>query len=278
VRKRIILLLTLQFLVIIFLDLGAQQPNPAAVQQQNKNTTAAELQFLKDEITQYRDFIQQEREQHQQFLESYYEKTLYLFYIIGCVIVFLITSFGITSIWQIKRSVHRLFDKYTVSLLTKENESLKQYIDDLKKVVDHETRYLKKRIVLLCTADDQHKLEQQELPMIYARGIRSENLKIYNQITDVMQAVKNNTIDLLLYYYNPDEQKTDATLHKLIDQLKRNDKPIPIIVYNFDKPNERGQLFSKDSEAMRSYPYHLAANFPITFVNHIYTTINYFSM
>lgn len=270
------------FIIFLLLLLTIQSYSQSVGQtdKQNEKSTisAEELRFLKTEITTYREFIQQEREQHREFLESYYEKTLYLFYIIGSVILFLITVFGITSIWQIKRSVHRLFDKYTVSLLTKENESLKQYIDDLKKIVDHETRYLKRKIILLCTDDDQNKLEQRELPMIYARGIKGDNLKIYSQISDVTQAMKNNSIDLMLYYYNPNEQKTDATLHKLIEQLKKNDKPIPIIVYNFDKPNERGLLFSKDSEAMRSYPYHLAANFPITFVNHIYTTINYFSI
>lgn len=274
-KKALVILLFLKFVFLFNAGLAAQEQKQTNVQEVNKTASQVELQFLKDEINEYRKFIQQEREEHQKFLESYYDKTLDLFYILGIVIIALVTIFGLTSIWQIKKSVNRLFSKYTLSLISRENEQLKISIDDLKNVVNRETLYLNKRILFLCSPFDQKKLERRELQMIYSRGIKKENLIMINNLDEVVQNLEKNSVDLLLYYYNPIEQKIDQILHDLIDYLKKKDKSIPLIVYNFEKPGERGQLFPNDSEKMRSYPYHLAANFPITLVNQTYSTINY---
>ena len=277
-RKGIILFILLLLMFVYVAELYGQQTNQSLLKNESKILSADELQFLRNEIKNYRDFIQQERKQHQEFLESFYNRTFSLFSMIGGIIVVLVTIFVGTSIWQIKKTVHRLFERYTIELITEKSEPLKISIDRLNGVISRETSYLNKKLVFLCSANDRSKLEGRELPMIFARGIKSENLEIVHQLENVSQAIDTQTIDLMLYYYNPNDQKTDPLLHKVIERLRKANRPIPIIIYNYDKLNERGQLFGNDSAVMRSYPYHLAANFPITFVNHIYTTINYFSI
>ena len=277
-KRHKILILSFLLIVISWGELQTQQAPQTTPQNTTRDINAQELQFLKSEIENYRKFIQEEREQHQKFLESYYDKTLTLFEIIGGIIVFLISILGITSVWQIKKSVAQLFEKYTVELIANENKPLKLSIQDLKNIINRETRYLSKRIMFLCTNEDRAKLEQCELPMIYARGIKNENLLVTSQFDAISKAVQNNTVDLMLYYYNPSTDEKDLIFEELINLLINSGKKIPLIIYNFEKPGVRGQLFNDDSTLMRSYPYHLAANFPITFVNHIYTTINYFAL
>lgn len=270
--------LLLLLVVLVWTDSIFSQTTSPANNQDSNQINSEELKFLKEEIKQYRDFIQQERNEHQNFIENFYSKILTSLQFFGGILLFFVSFLGLTSIWQIKKSVTRLFEKYSVQLISKENRLIQLSIDEIKGVIERETKYLTKQILFLCSPTDIIKLETRELPLIFNRGIKRDNLKIITEYESLSNAVLNNQVNLILYYYNPNEQEKDPILKKLIEFLKIEKKQIPLIIYNFEKPGVNGQLFGEDSKIMRSYIYHLAANFPITLVNHLYTTINYLSI
>lgn len=234
-----------------------------------------EYQFLKEEIRNFRDQIALERQAHREFLEDTYSKLAWFIGVVAAVVGGIIIFFDIRTKKDIKDTVQRRFREYTKGLIDEENERINISISDLKKIINRETSYLNKQIVFLGAEKDRQKFQNRELQLINARGIQF--IKFAEKAEEINKLIAAEKIDLIIYYYDPTENKNDPVLHQLISILDNNGKKIPLLVYNYEKEGEGGRLFHSDREKVQTYPYHIIPNSPITLINHLYTTINYFS-
>lgn len=263
--------------IIGFSTLNAQQKVVPETNPEGKNyeQIEKEYQFLKEEIRDFRDHIAMERQAHREFLEDTYSKLAWFIGVVAAVVGGIIIFFDFRTKKDIKDTVQRRFREYTKGLINEENEQINISISDLKKIINRETNYLNKKIVFWGSEIDKSRFENRELELITTRGIKS--IIFAENQNDLNKLIKDEKIDLIIYYYNPTAEKIDPILHQLVSFLNGNKKRIPLLVYNYEKEGEAGRLFSSDWKIVQTYPYQIVPNSPITLVNHLYTTINYFS-
>ncbi len=179
--------------------------------------------------------------------------------------------------WRTRREVRyfkRYFEQQGNALIEEKHREIDRLLSILRGRVDRETAYLSKSILFVIPEADVNKFESRELAILRARGI--QNLQVRSNIDSMMQAIADGAFDTIIYCYNPTSQEDgDANLQRLIDVLCLRNSTIPLIIYTFEK-GEGNRLYDIDHQKTTKYSYSLLANFPITLVNHIFTTINYF--
>jgi len=241
---------------------------------QSPEWSKEQYEFLKQQNKDFRAFVEKERHEHRQFLEDTYKKIIWFFGTIAVVLLALIGFMGWRTRREVKSSFKRYFEQQGNALIEEKHREIDQLLSILREEVDRETAYLSKSILFVIPEADVNKFESRELAVLRARGI--QKLQVRSNIDNIMQAVAGGAFDTIVYWYNPTSQEEgDANLQRLIDVLCLRNSTIPLIIYTFEK-GEGNRLHSIDQQKTTEYSYSLLANFPITLVNHIFTTINYF--
>jgi len=245
------------------------------------DTTSAQAQqeyeFLKQQVTEYREFVERERKQHQDFLENMYTKLVTIVSGFAVLITALLSFFGWQSKKDVAQTVKKLFEDHSLKLIDERNETIKFSVSELKRLLEKETKYQKKSILFLTSRVNLETFAQRELPIIAARGMK--NYKPMTSIEEAFPLIKTEAYDVIVYYYNPSGEKPkesgDSHFRDIVEFLKTRQAKTPLIVYTYEK-GENNQLFPIDREKLSAYPYIVTANFPITLVNVLHTVVNYF--
>lgn len=99
--------------IILFSILNVGLLNAQNKEKNNQAILDEQWKYLQEEIKNYREFIQHEMDQHQAYLESYYEKTVWIFGIaLGSLIGF-VTFLMLKTRSEVKKILKDMFYQQT---------------------------------------------------------------------------------------------------------------------------------------------------------------------
>ena len=285
--KKLSLILLILFLGNnIYVDLFAQ--NRDSTSDETVSSIQKEYEFLKEQTKKYQEFVEKERAEHRKFLEDLYTKIVWFFSVVVAIVAGFITFLQIKNRKDISKlidrsqkeasiKVEKLFKEHSLKIIDEKNKDIIISVDDLKKLLDYETNYRNKSILFLSSEADRKNFESRELPVIDSRGMK--NHQLMSNIDEAIPFIKNDTFDVLVYYYNPPvenpKETGDKNLQKILNMLLLRRSKTPLIIYTYEK-GERNQLYPIDMKLAVTYNYAVLANFPITMVNLLHTVANYF--
>lgn len=238
-------------IIIFFFTVSFLFPTPyASAQEVNRDippqqTSGAEreYQFLKDQTQEFRNFIQTERQEHQQFLERTIK------YLGGLLAV--ATVFGLGNYWLALQEAKKVGVKGVARAIRRNEEELRDVLEETTRKILGERLNLKKPVLIITNG-----LEQGEDKKMIDWGMTNLTVKSYSKNLDL-----SSPQVIIFHYDGKDKKDLEATVERLLKERKNK----PIIVYSKSRV---------DSEKLESYELRGYANAPLTLVNALYTTLN----
>lgn len=292
-HKRVLLLLPLLYILVMAFAFPAYaEPQPAKhesveILQRKVEELETEMmrlrakdehyQFLKEEIQQYRKFIEQERNQIRLFYENITK-------IIGFIVTILIgvaSFFGFKSIDDIKKMAQERIEKkleqieesaaQQINHLVQESIGhVKKNIEALQQIIQRETQYRNSRILAIGSKENLESMKQVEIPLLESKGIQL-SLQPY-PVDDLAGLLRRGEFNIVLYRYNlQDGDQQDPALCQILEALCTS-ICLPLMVY---APSIR--VSKDDVQALNDYPLHTFANSAATLVGNLYSLTHIFS-
>lgn len=227
-----------------------------------------QLSFLKDEIKDYRQFIQQERIQHQQFLE----RTITLSGIIITLSVSILAFLGFGTRKEIRDNIKDIkkkasedfetkiqkakneFDKKANQLLLSHPaiQNVKDRFQAISDLVNQVLEAKKGKYVIISESEELQRLKKEELE-IFENSLNRPHLFISGG-NEVLQPTE---FDVIVYRSKVDEDGEDLYLKdRLLPSLLRSEPRPPLVIYT-KRDRLKGETEKKLSEYTMA---HLANN------------------
>lgn len=251
-------------------------------------------QELREEIKNYRDYMQKESERVFSFLN-----VILVFFSIQiplsiAILVWFYRFLVGESKQELKESIDRKLSDGLDSFVSEKEEELKKIttkqleelqmkakmdfnrivdaevnnleskINTLKQLIDKEEVFTATRILLIASDDDRKRMEAEELKTIRERGIKNITSISYDQVK-VQQELVSEQYDILIFYYKNKEITPHAVT--LAELLNQGNYEIPYIVYNYC-----GEFLDReDKTKIEKYLWHAFANFPISLTSYLFS-------
>lgn len=238
----------------------------------NINEQESEIDFLKEEFGNYKDFAESDR-------QSFISLVNIFFVALGV----LVTGGTIVLYWifgQTKTEVKENANLTIKSSISEIEEEAKRKIRDLidPKVEDIEEKYgelerfmenqhfLRKSRVLIISPESK-KEEMEKLEVMRIREIVGEaQLITFDDFEGFEQKIDNEEVDIIVYRYEKIQRDMqEEKIREYIQSLKDRDSKIPIVVYA--KPGNF--VDGEDGKFVDSYPYSVMANLPTTLTSNM---------
>jgi hypothetical protein len=231
-------------------------------------------EFLKEELTAYRAFIQQEREQHQQFLT-------WTMAIVGGVTTFFIGFLSLKTWSDVKKTKKEYLEEAQRKVdlevqaarleFDKEVQSIFQsdpYLKDAKLAYEKYTQMVSQKLaveagkyLLLVDESKRQGMEEQEL-QFFQKAINAPT------ITSSLGNIRLKEFDVMIYRSNVDEHGEDAflktTLLPQLTELKVQNILLPLVIY----ARGRDEFLKNNTEAaINAYGLATIANYTTTLID-----------
>jgi hypothetical protein len=231
-------------------------------------------EFLKEELTAYRAFIQQEREQHQQFLA-------WTMAIVGGFTTFFIGFLSLKTWSDVKKTKKEYLEEAQRKVdlevqaarleFDKEIRSIFQsdpYLKDAKLAYEKYTQMVSQKLAVeagkyLLFVDESKRqgMEEQELPF-FQKAINAPT------ITSSLDNIRLKEFDVVIYRSNVDEHGEDAflktTLLPQLTELKAQNILLPLVIY----ARGRNEFLKNNTEAaINAYGLATIANYTTTLID-----------
>jgi hypothetical protein len=214
-----------------------------------------EYGFLKEQTKSYREFIEKERKQHQEFLEWSLGWLVKAIGIIVAIFVALVGIFGIKSIYDAKKKISDLVREKFNDYISNNTDEIEIKIQHIAEKVIQEKINLKKKILMLVPETLQE--AASEINFLWKRGFKNIEVKG----TDYYSI----DCELIVFYYDPEQNNN---LIDLVKKLKKASTPKPLIIY-YSGRVEDNEL----KKELRDYKWHTFANNPLTLTNWVFSTL-----
>lgn len=202
---------------------------------------------FQEENKKYREFIQEERAEHQIFLERTYKITG----IVVTVVIFFLGFFGWNTFKGIQDSRKKIEEAATGRLVAFENsmndyrtrfndaqQNLKLAESDYNQFLSYykDINPIKGRYLLIGATEKLEVMKTQEVPRFEASLGKLELLT-----TDEVQAngFYEGSYDVIIYRYSPNDKGEDAVLESILQKLKAG-VSIPVLVYSVGQSERIG--------------------------------------
>ena len=224
-----------------------------------------EYKFLKEEMKNFRAFVEKERKEHRQFLEYHYTKsgnmvTIFLSILsaFGAVLTFL----GIRSIRTLREQAKLEYQSSLKALISEQQQSTEEKLQALRSLIDQESLWRKARLAFFAEDAFHTGIQNKELTHFTSRMTQVH-------LQNPAQSINWDSYpyDVCIYRFNPTDPQEgiDPVLEAFIETLPTQDftKIIPLVIY------APSSLRVKEStqEKLNEYRIFSIANNEITLVN-----------
>lgn len=238
---------------------------------------------IREELKEYRSFVEQERREAREFLETLVRWGS------GVVALFLgLTGFLGIKTWkdardQIQQSTKALEKQAELQIAgvkSKSEEAIQQVAEEsvgrlksklnaLELAVSRELLY-RKAFVLVVGAEAD--VEQMDTELCLLRGKGLTIVSAPYSVTDLNDRLQDGKVDIVIYRYHPDASGQDPAFRPTIDAIRDCGRDIPLLVYT---PSVT--VTGRDQEAMNGYCWSTPARGGATLVSHTYLMTHLFS-
>ncbi len=220
----------------------------ALITEETPSAVEAQYEFLKEQVTEFRDFVERERIHHEHFVEWTLGIGLAIFTLVFSVLGWI----GIRSLTDAKKNIKDLVIKQFEEYINQESDEVWGTINDIAANVVGEKLNLNKSVCVVAPNPSDEKEARFLVQILESRGLKSIDLKIGD-------AIELDGYELFVYKY---DANLEQHLIGLVRQLKNN--PKPLIVYSTERVV---------STEFSSYEWRLLANTPLSLVNWVFFSL-----
>ncbi|MGI6475025.1 MAG: hypothetical protein ACOX0J_12565 [Thermoactinomyces vulgaris] len=185
---------------------------------------------------------------------------------------------------ELKETAIKKFEKQRLEIETELNKKwnqfvqenkLNQRVDDLERLIQNERRYKEVKVMVLGSEEDLKNMKKYLDPAMTKRGVRKpEYISLGENPEQIPKGeIKNRLrdIDILVFYYNNENQSDDLRIREVTQLLTKEKSDIPIIVYT-DDPKKK--ISNDDIKSLNKYGWFTPSNSSVTLLGHIFTYIH----
>jgi len=230
-KKRFIFIL---FIVAVFLQQAvsssfAQQTTvsvtpsasstPTVTPTPTPNDTAQQIQFLENQIKEFREYMQSEVKRHQEFVEHSFWYLTAIVAVIGSIAGF----FGVKSFRDALQDVKNIGAKAIADAFRKNEGEVRDTLREMTRRIINERLNLSKKVLVIHNGD--LKDIEAELDALERRGFSNVEVTPYSQVLNLTQYA---TVVFCC------EGADVSNLAEIVDQVEK--KKIPVIAYSKHHP------------------------------------------
>jgi hypothetical protein len=239
-----------------------------------------EIDFLKDQYSNYKDFANSDRESFFNLITIFFVAlgvlvtggTIVLYWIFGQTKTEVKENADLTiraSINEIERDAK----EKVKSLIDPKIEGFEEKYKELERFMENQHTLRKSKVLVLCPKNKKEEMENLEVARI-REIVKEAQLLTLEDFADFEQKVDNGEVDIVVYRYEKIERdKQEETIRKYIQALKDRDSKIPVVVYA--RPGNF--VDGDDGKLVDSYPYTVMANLPTTLTSNMISLSNVLS-
>jgi hypothetical protein len=223
-----------------------------------------QFDYLTQDTKDFKQFIQQERKEHQDFLENLYQKTCWAVGILITLFIGICSFFGWKSFKNIEQQVECEIKNKANTIIEAANIDVESKLTVLNKKIESELSYKKANIFVLSTTDNTGL--NRATSILESKGIN--HIKFTSDINELSN--KFCLIICSLDECNNDQNKIKDLTEKTVNYIIENQLDIPIIFYIAN-----GSI--SNLKQLSEFPvYFTPANNPTTLIMHCFTLLKMF--
>lgn len=228
-----------------------------------KDTTATlspsveHYQYLKEENQKFREFVENERKEHRQFLEDAYNRTTILISVFSGILAatgIFLGFLGFNRLKDVKDKALLEYEKQIKVILQAALANTDQKIQALQRLVNQEEMWISSRLRFIVPEKVIPTFKKEELA--YFGGEKPQF-----HVAPFQEQEDWGSFHAIIHYFDPDDKGEDETLKKLLAQLKG--QSIPLIVYTHGLWIEKNET----KKVLDAYQFNSPANNIITLLN-----------
>jgi hypothetical protein len=223
--------------------------------------------YLKQEMAEYRQFLEKQQEEQQKSLQLYYTIILGG---LGLLVGFFIFMLGKTR-RDVEKQLKTLYENYALEVWGEKSTRLNERIKRQERILALETNYKNARVLVVVSTNDQKFVKDAIEEPLNERGI-TDILPVTELNDEIVYEIKKERFDVIIRYYNlpTGSESVDEAMNQLVDLVIDSKIHTPLIVYTY----RTEQMSKKDRDRILDYRYAVAANFPITLVDYVTTAVS----
>lgn len=217
-----------------------------------------QFDYLTQDTKDFKEFIQRERKEHQEFLENLYQKTCWAGGLLISLFIGLASFFGWKSLKNIEQQVESEIKNKAKQVIDEANSEIEKHLSILNGKVESELSYKKANIFVL-SATEGNDLNRV-INTLKSKGIN--HIKLTSNLDEL-----DEKFCLIICNLNGNDNRNELA-QKTMQYMSANSIDIPIIFYT------TGRI---DQEILSDYPfYFIPANNPTTLIMHCFTLLKMF--